>query len=115
MQSEPQSDHAEQSNQQVDPTATHNKTPTNEPGRDTASELIQTLGRVEIDDLRSHHVTLVIAVAELSRDAGLDWPWGPDDPTVALLRAAAKLAIDAPEAASEHAAFLRRALTDAGQ
>lgn len=72
----------------------------------SARDLAGMVGPLDLDQLRPHHLTLVVAVAELARDAGIDWPWGPDDPVVALLRALAKLSIVAPEATSEHAARL---------
>lgn len=86
--------------------------PDGELPRATARELVDALADVGVDDLRDHHLALVLAVAEISQEAGAHWSWGPDDPTVALLRAAAKLALDSPEASSIHAARLRLALDE---
>ena len=79
-------------------------------GTQTAQSLAAALGVLELDDLRHHHIELTSATAELARAAGRDWPWGHDDPTVAVLRALAKLAILAPDATSERADHLCRQL-----
>lgn len=68
--------------------------------------LARRLGPLSPDSLRECHALLVMAVLELSEDAGKRWPWGIDDPTVALLRAVAKLSLVAPEATSATAAQL---------
>ena len=83
--------------------------------RATARALCEALAPLELDELREHHLTLAMAVAELSQSAGRAWPWGPDDPTVALLRAVAKLALDAPQATSQHAARLQAATAGPAQ
>lgn len=64
------------------------------------------LGTVDLHTLRRHHLSLAMAVVELAADAASPFPWTHDDPTVALLRAAAKLSLTAPEATSSAAAFL---------
>ena len=56
-----------------------------------------------------------MALIELARSAGRDWPWGHDDPLVALLRAVAKLSIQAPCSASPTAARLVAALDRAAE
>lgn len=80
----------------------------------TARELAAAVGQLDLESLRKHHLALLLAVAELAGDAGTDWPWSPDDPTVALLRAVAKLSLDAPDASSPHAAALIAALGAGG-
>lgn len=76
----------------------------------SARELAQVLAKLEVDEIAQHHVELVTAVAELARSAGNDWPWTSDDPTVALLRAVAMLAINAPDVTSRRAGDLYRTL-----
>jgi hypothetical protein len=78
----------------------------------SAQHLLANLARVELDDLRHHHVELVAATADLARAARLDWPWTQDDPTVAVLRALSKIAIIAPGATSPRAAALGRQLAN---
>lgn len=79
-----------------------------------AQDLLADLARVDVDDLRHHHVELVGAVAELARAAGLDWPWTHDDSTIAVLRALSKIALIAPAATSPRAAAIRRRLAKPG-
>lgn len=76
----------------------------------TARELALAIGLVELDVLRTHHRQLAAAVADLARVAGRNWAVAADDPTVAVLRALADLAIEAPDATSGHAAPLVRAI-----
>lgn len=71
-----------------------------------ADSLARTIGAAPLDTLRDHHLTLALAVIELADAADRPLPWSTDDPTVALLRAATKLALDAPEATSPAAAQL---------
>jgi hypothetical protein len=73
----------------------------------TARDFAVSIGSVELDVLRAHHVDLAAVTAELARDAAMEWPWTPDDPTVALLRALARIAIAAPDATSHRATALR--------
>jgi len=74
--------------------------------RASADALSRVLGQTSLDALREHHLALAMAVIELAADAGRPLPWTTDDPTVALLRAAAKLTIDHPDATSSAAAGL---------
>jgi hypothetical protein len=60
--------------------------------------------------MRDHHLALAMAVIELAADGERPLPWSHDDPTVALLRAAAKLALTAPQATSSAAADLLQRL-----
>ena len=76
------------------------------PSTATARELALTIGRLDLDDLRRHHLQLALAVAELSAGAGVPWPWTADDPTVALVRAVAKLSIVAPDVVGDAAGQL---------
>ena len=71
-----------------------------------ADEFVRSVAPLDLDTLRAHHLELAMAVIELAADAGSPLPWGHDDPTVALLRAAAKLALTAPSATSSAAADL---------
>ena len=74
--------------------------------RERADVFARSVGSASLDTLRDHHVALAMAVIELAHDAGRPLPWSTDDATVALLRAAAKLAIDTPHATSAAAADL---------
>lgn len=78
------------------------------PGRSQirADAFAHELGAVELDTARDHHLALAMAVIEFAVDAGAPLPWSHDDPTVALLRAAAKLSLTAPHATSSAAADL---------
>ncbi len=67
------------------------------PAPATARELAAAIGCLDLDDLRTHHLALTLAVAELSAGAGMPWPWAVDDPTVTLVRAVAKLSLVAPD------------------
>ena len=71
-----------------------------------ADALSRAIGAVEIDAVRQHHLALAMAVVELAADAGAPLPWSHDDPTVALLRAVAKLSLTAPGATSSAASDL---------
>lgn len=75
--------------------------------RMTARDFVLAVGSLDLAALRTHHVDLAAVTAELAKDAEMDWPWTPDDPTVALLRAIARIAIVAPDATSERATALR--------
>lgn len=81
--------------------------------RARADTLAAAIGSVEVETMRDHHLALAMAVIELAADGGRPLPWSHDDPTVALLRAAAKLALTSPDATSSAAADLiaRLALT----
>lgn len=74
----------------------------------TASEIGHVVGNLEPDEARRHHIEMTAVVAELARDADMDWPWTHDDPTVGLLRALALLAMLAPDAVSARASTLCR-------
>ncbi len=74
--------------------------------RVSARALNTVLGSLEIDAVREHHLTLAMAIIELSAEAASPLPWSHDDPTIALLRAAAKLSLISPEASSSAAALL---------
>jgi hypothetical protein len=78
----------------------------------SARHLLADLARLEMNDMRRHHVELVAATADLARAARLDWPWTHDDPTVAVLRALSKIALLAPEATSPRATALRQQLAN---
>lgn len=82
--------------------------------RASSAELNSALCAVEIDEAREHHLALAMAVIELAADAGSPFPWGHDDPTIALLRAAAKLSLTSPDATSSSAADLVERLTARG-
>jgi hypothetical protein len=75
----------------------------------TAAAIASALGGIDLHTLREHHVELLCVAAELARDAGDDWPWGHDDPTVAVIRTISKLAMTAPDVKSKRAADLIRA------
>lgn len=79
-----------------------------------ADALSGALAGAELDTLRDHHLALAMAVIELASEAGTPFPWTHDDPTIALLRAAAKLSITAPDATSSAAADLVNQLRAAG-
>lgn len=68
---------------------------------------------VDLDQVRTHHLALAMAVIELANDCGSPFPWTHDDPTIALLRAAAKLSFSNPNATSSAAADLVERLTTA--
>jgi len=74
--------------------------------RARADALAVAIGSVDVETMRDHHLALAMAVVELAADGGRPLPWSHDDPTVALLRAAAKLALTAPESTSSAAADL---------
>ena len=74
--------------------------------RARADDFGRAIGTVDLDTLRHHHLALAMAVIELAADAGRPLPWSHDDPTVALLRAVAKLSLAAPGATSSAAADL---------
>lgn len=76
----------------------------------TARDLAHTIGRRHERAVAPHHVSLAFTVAELSRSAGSELAWSPDDPTVVLLRALSNLAVDAPDAVSREGARLLAAL-----
>jgi hypothetical protein len=57
---------------------------------------------------------MTAVMAELAEDAELGWPWTHDDPTVAVLRAFARLSLIAPDAASERAWSLCHRVDTAG-
>lgn len=78
--------------------------------RARADALAAAIGGVDIETMRDHHLALAMAVIELAADGERPLPWSHDDPTVALLRAAAKLALTAPEATSSAAADLLQRL-----
>ncbi|MFV0526546.1 MAG: hypothetical protein ACK5RL_18835 [Acidimicrobiales bacterium] len=81
-------------------------------GSATVGQLVDALAHWSLDDLDHHRLDLAVAIAELSGAAGRRWSCGPDEPTVALVRAASKLAITAPGATSAQAARLVGVLTD---
>lgn len=74
--------------------------------RARADALAVAVGSVDVETMREHHLALAMAVIELAADGGRPLPWSHDDPTVALLRAAAKLALTSPAASSSAAADL---------
>ncbi len=74
--------------------------------RARADALAVAVGSVDVETMREHHLALAMAVIELAADADRPLPWSHDDPTVALLRAAAKLALVTPGATSSAAADL---------
>ncbi len=81
--------------------------------RARADALAAAIGSVEVETMRDHHLALAMAVIELAADGGRPLPWSHDDPTVALLRAASKLALTTPGATSSAAADLLAQLTPA--
>jgi len=81
--------------------------------RISALALNDALAFAELADVRVHHLALAMAVIELTQDAGVRALWTVDDPTVALLRAAAKLARTNPQAMSGAAAGLAHRLAGA--
>lgn len=72
----------------------------------TAAEICRALGGVDLGVARRHHVEVATVVAELAEDARMNWPWTHDDPTVALLRALARISIVAPGSTSPKAESL---------
>ncbi len=81
--------------------------------RARADALAAAIGSVEVETMRDHHLALAMAVIELAADGGRPLPWSHDDPTVALLRAASKLALTTPGATSSAAADLLAQLAPA--
>ena len=82
--------------------------------RATAVDFGRTIGSLDLDTLREHQLAVAMAVIELAADAQHPFPWSHDDPTVALVRAAAKIALTAPDSTSSAAADLIERLLDAG-
>lgn len=80
------------------------------PARITARALNDVLAFREIGELRVHHLAVAMAVIELNQDAGVPAIWTHDDPTVALLRVAARLSLTHPDAVSSAAAELAASL-----
>ncbi len=76
----------------------------------TSVELAQLVGQLDVAALRGWQVELAATVADLATAADMPWPTGPDDPTVALLRVIARIALAAPEARSVVAQQLIEAL-----
>jgi hypothetical protein len=76
----------------------------------TARQLALALARFDVLELEAWHAELRGAVAELSVAAGRSWHFCDDEPTIALLRAAAVLAGRSPEVAGAEAAMLVAAL-----
>jgi len=70
----------------------------------TARDTVWTVGQIDLDELRRHHLEVLSAAAELAQDVGMEWHWGIEDPTVVLVRALSHLAVQAPDATSERAA-----------
>jgi len=81
--------------------------------RARADALAAAIGSVEVETMRDHHLALAMAVIELAADGGRPLAWSHDDPTVALLRAASKLALTTPGATSSAAADLLAQLAPA--
>jgi len=79
----------------------------------TAAEIGRLVANIDLDAARRHHVEMAAVVAELAHDADMDWPWTHDDPTVAVLRAFAKLALVAPHAVGPRAGALSESLATA--
>jgi len=77
---------------------------TDEPS--TARQLALAIGPLDLDTIRNHHLELTLAVSELASNAGKPWPWTADDPTVALVRALARLAVLAPDTRADAAGRL---------
>lgn len=80
----------------------------------SARDAVWTIGQIDLDELRRHHLEIMSAAAELARAAGRPWHWGTEDPTVVLVRALSRLAVQAPDATSERAADLCRSLGAGG-
>jgi hypothetical protein len=80
----------------------------------TAAEVGRVVGHLDLEVARLHHVEMTTVIAELAEDAKMDWPWTHDDPTVAVLRAFARLSLAAPNAVSERAWSLCRRVELAG-
>lgn len=72
----------------------------------TARELAVALGAHDVGDLLADQPQLAAAVAELSLAAGKAWSVGVDDHVVLLLRALARVSIEAPDVTSTYAAEL---------
>ena len=79
----------------------------------TARELNDALALRGLSEIRPHGLALAMAVIELNQNAGLPARWTHDDPTVALLRVAAKLCLAHPDASSTAAADLIERLAKA--
>lgn len=76
----------------------------------TTRQLALALARYDVGDLEAWHAELWSAVTELSVAAGRTWSFDTDEPTIALLRAAAVLAGRHPDASGTSAAVLVAAL-----
>ncbi len=87
------------------------------PPRLRADELNHVLSAHDVASLQPHHLALAMAVIEFAADAGeagrTPLLWSHDDPTVALLRAAAKLSLTTPHATSSAAYELAEQLQPA--
>lgn len=81
------------------------------PEKITARALNDALAFRELNEIRVHYLALAMAVIELNQDAGLPAFWTHDDPTVALLRVAARLSLTHPNATSSAAAELAASLS----
>ncbi len=76
----------------------------------TARQLALSLSRYDVHEVDAWRAELRAAVAELAFVAGRPWELAEDEPTIALLRAAAVLAGRSPEVAGVAAAELVAAL-----
>ncbi|MEO1061923.1 MAG: hypothetical protein AAFZ07_10925 [Actinomycetota bacterium] len=76
----------------------------------TTQQLALALARHDVDELEAWNAELWSAVTELSLAAGRPWSFDRDEPTIALLRAAAVLAGRHPDVSGTSAAVLVAAL-----
>ena len=69
----------------------------------TARELNEELGHWTVADLVEVQAELAVAVISLARAGGQPWFIGNDEPTVALLRLSARMALRSPEVSTTEA------------
>ena len=72
----------------------------------TVCELNDELGRWSVAALNAYQAELAVAVLSLARESGQPWRIGHDEPTVALLRISARLALLQPDIATAATAQL---------
>ena len=79
----------------------------------TAAAIAQAVGSRQLPELAGWHRELAAVVADLAVRTGSPWPFGHDDPTVALMRALSRFAVAHPDTTSELGSQLLDALTAA--
>ncbi len=88
-------------------------TPNDVPTCATAATIARAVGGRDLRELADWKREIAAVVIDLAANAGSDWPFGHDDPTVALLRALGRLALKNPDVTSDLGAQLIDALGSA--